>query len=226
MHRIVQISVGCLVAILFVGSARLALIAYGTLPALLLQEFPVLVSPEREVTAEQQRRAEFVAQFFKDPVLFPALYGSCPDWPISATPYERCMDRIETILYSNPTLSELWAEYARLQMAAGFNDGAIAALKRSFQTGPNESWISERRVRVAAPMLQDQPALRPMLVHDLTQVVADRALTDRLSEPYSENSSFRDALSPILEDVRPTALSRQFIAAVNRRLRKSSGENP
>jgi hypothetical protein len=97
----------------------------------------------------------------------------------AATEYDRHIQALESrsrqILACTPHDSFAWLLAFDLEVMHGIlNEHAFDLLAMSYETSPNEAWISVRRISVAMPLLLNAPEpLRAAILHEFQQLVYD-----------------------------------------------------
>jgi hypothetical protein len=96
-----------------------------------------------------------------------------------ATEYDRHIQALESrsrqILACTPRDSFVWLLAFDLEVMHGLLNGhSFDLLAMSYETSPNEAWISVRRIFVAVPLLLNAPEpLREAILHEFRQLVYD-----------------------------------------------------
>jgi hypothetical protein len=190
----------------------------GTDPSHWLDEYvPLVRASPAEVGVHD--RAERIAAFVSDPVLFPALYGSCARWPRARADANDCLQILDEALATQPTASELWLERARVLFAMKRADEAVRSLDRSFETGRREGWIASTRVVVGLRNWDSLPSdLRSRVRSDLRIVLAGEYLSDRLAAEFIRDPDLRRRATALLDDMGMPEGAREFIDLVRSRL--------
>jgi hypothetical protein len=97
----------------------------------------------------------------------------------AATEYDRHIEALESrsrqILACTPRDSFVWLLAFDLEVMHGrLNEHSFDLLAMSYETSPNEAWISVRRIFVAMPLLLNAPEpLREAILHEFRQLVYD-----------------------------------------------------
>jgi hypothetical protein len=219
-----QILGGALFVLLTLSSVRLLLALAGTDPSHWLDEYvPLVRGPS--AGAEVGDRAERVAALVSDPMLFPALYGSCSRWPRVNANADDCLRILDETLATQPTASELWLERARVLFAMERPDGAARSLERSFETGRREGWIASSRLVVGLRNWNDLPSdLRSLVQSDLRIVLAREGLSDRLAAEFIRDPDLRERVTALLDEMGMPEGAREFIDLVRSRLPGRPGQ--
>jgi hypothetical protein len=97
----------------------------------------------------------------------------------AATEYDRHIQALESrsrqILTCTPRDSFVWLLAFDLEVMHGLlNERSFDLLAMSYETSPNEAWITVRRIFVAMPLLLNAPeSLRETILHEFRQLVYD-----------------------------------------------------
>jgi len=106
-----------------------------------------------------------------------------------------CLAAVDHGLTLQPLSSELWLERARILVALGtMDDELVAALARSYATGPREDWIAATRLPFALTLLAFLPdEMIADLGRDVETVVANRAAAGPLISAFIADPFLRQA---------------------------------
>ena len=128
--------------------------------------------------------------------------------------------RVDAILDCAPTNSFAWLlKFWRATFEGDFDDVAASYLERSYQSGPRESWIVARRLKVAAPFYDRCTAtMRREMIKDFTTLALDDMGAEAAAGYASASESAQADMRKSLEDAPERIVDRFDTALVERGL--------
>lgn len=115
-----------------------------------------------------------------------------------------CLKIAEAAAARSPLESNFWFLAATLAARLGDLDSAVPFLKASYQTGPNEQWIAERRALfVYALRSRLDSELERLLDQDFALLLRTERGLDVLAARYVDDPTMRDRLVVVAETLPP-----------------------
>jgi hypothetical protein len=126
-----------------------------------------------------------------------------------------CLDIARNNISAAPASSNDWLIASSLAGQLGDADRSRAYLARSVATGPNEEWIAERRIRLAAADQPADPAITALLDQDLAMMLQSNRGIQQLAEIYVYDAAMRARIADVAETVPPFYQNR-FLLSVRK----------
>jgi hypothetical protein len=115
-----------------------------------------------------------------------------------------CLAIAEATAARSPLESNVWFVAATLAARLGDLDRAVGYLKASFETGPNEQWIAERRALFVYPLrARLGPEMERLLDQDFALLLRTGRGLDVLATRYINDPGMRERLITIAETLDP-----------------------
>lgn len=115
-------------------------------------------------------------------------------------------DRTKQVLSCAPRQSFIWLLAFNLEVLHGqLNEQAFDLLAMSYETSPNEAWISLRRILVTLPLVLTAPeTLRQKILFEFQQLVRNGFVDDAARFYLKASGSIRSLLKTQIEQLDPS----------------------
>jgi hypothetical protein len=134
-----------------------------------------------------------------------------------------CLKIAEAAAARSPLESNFWFLAATLSARLGDLDSAVPYLKASYESGPNEQWIAERRALfVYALRARLDSDLERMLDQDFALLLRTERGLDVLAARYVDDPTMRDRLVTVAEAL-PPELQERFLDRIRDQIGEGNG---